>query len=202
MRRLLRYGEQAVLLECADLADTRAVLAALERDPWPEVAEVVAGAVTLLLRLRSPLGVHRRQQLRTLTAGAPDPDPSDALTITVDYSGEDLADVAALLQISPEDVIERHTGQLWTVAFCGFAPGFGYLYGERDDLVVRRRADPRPRVPAGAVGLADRWSGVYPREGPGGWQLIGITDETLWDLERKPPSVLQPGATVRFVRRE
>jgi KipI family sensor histidine kinase inhibitor len=201
MRRLLRYGEEAVLLECADLADAQAVLAALEDDSWPEVAEIVPGAVTLLLRLRSPLGVYRRQQLRALPAASPDPNRSVALTIAVDYSGEDLDDVAEMLQISPNEVIERHTGQLWTVAFCGFAPGFGYLYGERDDLVVPRRADPRQRVPAGAVGLADRWSGIYPREGPAGWQLIGVTDESLWDLERKPPALLQPGVTVRFVRR-
>ncbi len=70
-----------------------------------------------------------------------------------------------------DEVITAHTGQQWTVAYCGFAPGFGYLVGEDDRLRVSRRADPRTTVPAGAVGLAGSFSGIYPREGPGGWQL-------------------------------
>ena len=78
-------------------------------------------------------------------------------------------------RLSTDEVIKAHTGQQWTVAFCGFAPGFGYLVGEDDRLRVSRRADPRTTVPAGAVGLAGSFSGIYPREGPGGWQLIGRT---------------------------
>ena len=92
-----------------------------------------------------------------------------------------------------------HTGQLWSVGFCGFAPGFAYLRGEHDRLRVPRRSSPRTRVPAGAVALADDWSAVYPREGPGGWQLIGTTDAVLWDPSRVPPALLAPGTTVRFV---
>jgi KipI family sensor histidine kinase inhibitor len=118
--------------------------------------------------------------------------------IEVDYSGEDLAEVAELTGLSPDEVVQAHTGQVWTVAFCGFAPGFGYLHGEHNRLRVPRRSSPRTRVPAGSVGLADQWSGIYPRVGPGGWQLIGRTEQTLWDLDKTPPALLQPGLRVRF----
>jgi KipI family sensor histidine kinase inhibitor len=65
---------------------------------------------------------------------------------------------------------------------------------------VPRRAEARTRVPAGAVGLAGEYSGIYPRPSPGGWQLIGRTDVTLWDLERDPAALLSPGVRVRFVQ--
>jgi KipI family sensor histidine kinase inhibitor len=117
----------------------------------------------------------------------------------VDYSGPDLADVATFTGMSVEEIISTHTNQVWTVGFCGFAPGFAYLRGQNERLRVPRRASPRTRVPAGAVGLAGEWSGIYPREGPGGWQLIGRTELTLWDLRRDPPALLRPGVTVRFV---
>ena len=118
--------------------------------------------------------------------------------IEVDYSGPDLEEVSSLTGLSAEEVVAAHTGQLWTVAFCGFAPGFGYLHGEDERLRVPRRSTPRTKVPTGAVGLADDWSGIYPRSGPGGWQLIGRTDAPLWDLDRDPPALLQPGMQIRF----
>ncbi|HEY5848224.1 MAG TPA: allophanate hydrolase subunit 1 [Microlunatus sp.] len=198
-RRLLPYGERAVLLACADLQDTQSLYAALRADPWPEIEEVVAGAESLLLRLGAPLSDRRRSELEQLKPPRFDPTETDPITIPVDYSGEDLAGVARLLDRSPDDVIAEHCSQAWTVAFCGFAPGFAYLYGEHERLTVPRRDAPRTRVPAGAVGLADRWSGIYPRAGPGGWQLIGTTDLAMWDLESDPPALLQPGGTVRFV---
>ena len=84
------------------------------------------------------------------------------------------------------------------MAFCGFAPGFGYLTGLPDDLHVPRRATPRTRVPAGSVALAGPYAGVYPQASPGGWQLVGRTDAVLFDVDRDPPALLMPGTTVRF----
>ena len=121
------------------------------------------------------------------------------MEVPVVYDGEDLEDVARLTGLSREEVVAAHTGQLWRVAFGGFAPGFGYLVGEDDRLHVPRRAEARTRVPAGAVGLAGEYTGVYPRESPGGWQLIGRTELRLFDLDRDPPALLRPGARVRFV---
>ena len=100
--------------------------------------------------------------------------------------------------LSVAQVIAAHSSAQWTVAFCGFAPGFAYLTGGPPELQVPRRATPRKQVPAGAVGLAGEFTGIYPRPSPGGWQLIGRTDARLWDLQRETPALLQPGQAVRF----
>jgi KipI family sensor histidine kinase inhibitor len=198
-RRLLPYGAGAVLLECADLAETQALRTAIEQR-FPAVTEVIPGARTLLLRLDRPLSAAERQDLLDLRgAQAPTTAEPAVVRLHVDYSGPDLAEVAEHTGLSPDEVVAAHTGQIWAVAFCGFAPGFGYLVGEHGRLRVPRRKRPRTTVPAGAVGLADAFSGVYPRSGPGGWQLIGRTDATLWDLDRDPPALLRPGGRVRFV---
>ena len=84
------------------------------------------------------------------------------------------------------------------MAFCGFAPGFGYCAGGDAALHVPRMDSPRTRVPAGAVGLAGEWTAVYPRSSPGGWRLIGRTSLTMWDTDRQPPALLTPGTGVRF----
>lgn len=196
-RRLLPYGAEAVLLECDDLAEALA-LRAVVKEQIDKVVEVVPGARTLLLRLRAPLTDRDRRRLLSLPEPVLQPVDQEPITITVDYSGDDLAEVSRLTGLSETQVIEAHTGQQWTVAFCGFAPGFGYLSGEDDRLRVPRRASPRAKVPAGAVGLADVFSGIYPREGPGGWQLIGRTDARLWDLDRDEPALLRPGVRVQF----
>jgi KipI family sensor histidine kinase inhibitor len=119
----------------------------------------------------------------------------------VRYDGEDLPEVARMCGLTEREVAVRHLEATYLVAFCGFAPGFAYLTGGDPVLRVPRRADPRTRVPAGAVGLADEFTGVYPRPMPGGWQLIGRTDAVLWDLGREPPALLLPGTRVRFVER-
>lgn len=199
-RRLLDYGAGAVLLECADLAETLRLRPAVERH-FAVVTDVVPGARTLLLRLAAPLSAADRQALLDLPGDDPaPPTDQDLVTIPVDYTGPDLAEVATHTGLSEAEVVAAHTGQTWTVAFCGFAPGFGYLVGEDKRLRVPRRDQPRTSVPAGAVGLADAFSGVYPRAGPGGWQLVGRTDTVLWDLDADPPARLRPGVRVRFTR--
>ena len=92
----------------------------------------------------------------------------------------------------------RNTAAPMRVGFSGFVPGFAYLVGGDERLHVPRRAEPRTRVSAGSVGLAGEFSGIYPRETPGGWQLIGRTDAVLWDVERDPPALLTPGTRVQF----
>ena len=84
------------------------------------------------------------------------------------------------------------------MAFVGFAPGFGYLVSDDWPFEVPRLDAPRTRVPAGAVALAGAFGGVYPRQSPGGWRLIGRTDAVLWDPDADPPALLVPGRRVRF----
>jgi KipI family sensor histidine kinase inhibitor len=116
--------------------------------------------------------------------------------IEVVYDGPDLDEVGELTGLGRAGVVEAHTATPWRVAFGGFAPGFAYLVGGDPRLEVPRRAESRTSVPAGSVGLAGEFSGVYPRSSPGGWQLIGRTDAELWNLERG--ALLTPGCTVVF----
>ncbi len=164
--------------------------------------DVVPGAETVLVTVEA--GTDLGALTRALAELDPDPAAagSDAaeVAIPVRYDGPDLDRVAELTGLSVEEVIDAHTGTPWRVAFAGFAPGFGYLVDGDPRLQVPRRDEPRTRVPAGAVGLAGSFSGVYPRASPGGWQLLGHTDTVLWDADRDPPALLGPGARVRFRR--
>jgi KipI family sensor histidine kinase inhibitor len=198
-RRLLPYGERGLLLECEDLTEMVGVLRALQQLDLDEVTEIVPGARTIFLRSAQPLSPQGRRELLELEPVSPAGGSAAEVEIGVRYDGADLTEVAELVDMPAEEVIAAHTGQVWTVGFCGFAPGFGYLHGENTTLRVPRRTHPRTSVPAGAVGLADVWSGIYPRSGPGGWQLIGHTTRSLWNLDRTPPALLQPGTVVRFV---
>jgi 5-oxoprolinase (ATP-hydrolysing) subunit B len=93
--------------------------------------------------------------------------------VPVPYDGEDLDDVAQLTGMSPREVVARHCAGEHIVAFCGFSPGFAYITGLDPALRVPRRPSPRTKVPAGAIALADQFTGVYPRTSPGGWRIIG-----------------------------
>ena len=111
----------------------------------------------------------------------------------------DLADVAAWAGISPDRVVALHAAHAYRVCMLGFLPGFAYMATADDSIAVPRRATPRTRVPAGSVGIAGRQTGIYPRDSPGGWQIIGRTPLSIFDVERASPALLAPGDTVRFV---
>lgn len=191
--KVLPYGDTAVLLDCASLSEAQDWYSALE-----EQAEAVLGARSVLLRgdpsaLRALIG--RTRTSRTWArAGA-------RIEIPVLYDGADLEHVAALTGLSTAEVVRAHTDTPWTVGFGGFAPGFFYLVGGDPRLTVPRLDSPRARVPAGSVGLAGEFSGIYPRQSPGGWRLIGRTELVMWDASRDRPALLTAGTTVTFVAR-
>jgi KipI family sensor histidine kinase inhibitor len=204
MMRFLPVNLDAVLVELDDLDQTLALLASLQREPLAGIDEVVPAARTLLIYFRPAVQSLARiaQALSHRDVSARAEQGSTQIEIPVRYDGEDLAEVADLLGITPEEVVRRHTGSEYTVAFTGFAPGFAYLSGGHPSFNVPRRATPRTRIPAGAVGLAGTFSGIYPQASPGGWQIIGTTPLAMWDLNRlapAQPALLQPGFRVRFV---
>jgi KipI family sensor histidine kinase inhibitor len=168
------------------------------------VVDVVPGARTVLLTtdgpgylppLRTALGTLSPTSAQGLDAG-------NTVEVPVIYDGPDLSDIARLTGLAEDDVVTAHTGTPWKVAFGGFAPGFAYLIGGDTRLEVPRRDEARTKVPAGAVGLAGEFSGIYPRPSPGGWQLLGHTELSMWDVDRDPPALLQPGTLVQFRRAE
>lgn len=197
---LLPYGDRAVLVELGSAERALAWVDALEADRPAGVADVVPAAETVLVVLADDAPAGVREALRAVRPGvAAATVDGEVLEIPVVYDGPDLAEVAALTGLTEAGIVAAHTSRDWRVAFGGFAPGFGYLVGGDPRLRVPRRATARTRVPAGAVGLAGEFSGVYPRESPGGWQLLGHTDLVLWDLDREPPALLRRGVVVRFV---
>ena len=196
---VLPCGDRALLVEVTEGADVGALAAALERTPLPGQEELVPAARTVLVRLdRTPTDADVAALRRARPAAAADRGAVRRLVLDVVFDGPDLAEVAERTGRDVDALVDVLTGTELTVAFAGFAPGFGYLTGLPDDLHVPRRATPRTRVAAGAVGLAGPYAGVYPRASPGGWQLVGRTDAVLFDVDRDPPALLVPGTAVRF----
>jgi KipI family sensor histidine kinase inhibitor len=198
--RLLPSGSTALLVELDSLDDVLALYAALADAPPAGVVDVVPAARTVLL-VTDPARTTLDAVAAAVRAATPRPGAQQAgstVELPVHYDGTDLGDAAGLLGLTPDELVERHTGAAWTVAFCGFAPGFGYLTQDGGGWDVPRRSTPRTSVPPGSVALAGEFSGVYPRESPGGWQLIGRTDVAVFDLARDPAALLRPGTRVRF----
>lgn len=194
-------GTHGLLLEFDSLDEVLAHYAALKEEDLPVLDLVPAGRTILAVVDRDTDLPSLASRLSAVHPGEHTGHDGTLVEVPVRYDGADLADAADLLGCSPEELARRHQEEEWTVAFGGFAPGFGYLAGSRFSWDVPRRPNPRTRVPAGSLALAGEFTGVYPRESPGGWQLIGHALVNVFDLDRDPPALLVPGARVRFVER-
>ncbi|MFD7559374.1 allophanate hydrolase subunit 1 [Streptomyces sp. NPDC059835] len=199
--RSLVVGDGALLIELDSAAEVAALHAELlrrrEAGELGPVREVVPAARTVLLDgVRDPAALGARIARWEVPPLAPSQGP--LVTVEVRYDGPDLAEVARLWGVAPGEVPGIVGATEFRVAFCGFAPGFGYLTGLPERFHPPRRDTPRPSVPAGSLALAGEYAGVYPRSSPGGWQLIGSTEAVLWDPERDPAALFSPGVRVRF----
>jgi KipI family sensor histidine kinase inhibitor len=198
--RWLPYGSDAALIECESLAEMAAVRATVASAGVPDVIEIVPAARTVLLSVRS--GTKALAKVREVLEGAdlahPPTGESRDHVLDVRYDGEDLDLVARTAGITVDEVVALHTGACYTVAFTGFAPGFGYLTGLPEPLRQSRLDTARTRVPAGSVAIAGEFAGVYPRASPGGWRLLGRTHAVLFDPRADRPALLAPGDRVRF----
>lgn len=208
-------GGEARAEDARDPQDTlrvHALLAALDTEPPLGVRDLVPAYASLLVRF-DPLVASREtvtaaiehaleQVAREEWSGAGAARSEGRLVeIPVRYGGEagpDLEAVAELLGLSPDEVVWRHAGASYTVAFLGFLAGFPYLAGLPPELAVPRLATPRTRVPAGSVAIASAQTGIYPVASPAGWRIIGQTQRPLFDPTADPPTLLRPGDRVRF----
>lgn len=198
--RFLPCGATAFLVELDDLDAVLSLDAAVRELGDEAIVDVIPAARTLLVTVTDPAQLGRVRERVAAASSAPVAGgrPPAEVVLDVAYDGPDLAEVARLTGLTPDEVVAAHTGTDWRVAFGGFAPGFAYLTGGDPRLRVPRRPEPRTRVPAGSVALAGPYSAVYPRSSPGGWQLIGRTATPLFDLDRDPPALLRAGMSVRF----
>jgi KipI family sensor histidine kinase inhibitor len=214
-------SEDALLLRFGDSIDrginSRVHIAAarLRAAKLPHVSDIAPSYASLLLRFdpfawRDAHGCGGSPHARLLAAIEPvlrraendsAQPPARLVEIPVRYGGEsgpDLNDVAKCARLDAREFSTRHAAAEYTVAMLGFAPGFPYLLGLDPALRAPRRASPRIRVPAGSVAIGGGQTGIYPRELPGGWQIIGRTPSLMFDPERDPPCLLAPGDRVRF----
>ncbi|WP_284976899.1 5-oxoprolinase/urea amidolyase family protein [Arthrobacter sp. efr-133-TYG-104] len=199
IRALRPVGTRAVLAELDGLKDVLALQDMLTRAPLPGQVDVVAAAETVMVVGESASAIRAiRTRLLEMDIVTPEVTGSGLVVIDTVYDGEDLTDIAGITGLSPDAAVAAHTGQVWTVAFAGFAPGFAYMVGQNDVLTVPRRPLPRTAVPAGSVALGGPYSAVYPRSSPGGWHLIGRTGARMWDLERTQPALVRPGDRVQY----
>lgn len=200
--RILPVGPSALLveLENQDSVLALAAEAARRRDSdWlGRVVDVVPGASTVLLDGVADPAALARELSGWEPARLPLPD-SPIVEIRCRYDGADLGSVAACWGVEEDEVPTMHASAEHRVAFCGFSPGFAYIVSTGGRPPVPRLAAPRPAVDAGSVALAGTFTGIYPRQTPGGWRIIGHTDAVLWDADRDPPALLSPGTRVRFL---
>ena len=210
--RICRLGEHLLLVELGTTIDdgvNRRVLALagwVRQQRWPGVLDVVPAFASLGLHLAATADQRAiEHHLREWLAAPPtvsDEGHGPLVEIPVRYGGTDgpdIDEVAALSGLTRREVVDRHAARTYRVFMLGFLPGFAYLGSVDPAIAVPRRTSPRTRVASGSVGLAGTQTGIYPRESPGGWQIIGRTDSRLFDPGGDPPSLLAPGDRVRFV---
>lgn len=210
--RVLPAGDSAVVLRLGAAIDPalnmRALAIARELAHGDDaIQDIVVGyaSVTVYfdpLRL-APVEIEgrlRRAARRPVGARAPG---GRRIQIPVTYGGEygpDLAELASFARCSEDEVVARHADRDYRVFMLGFLPGFPYMGIVDERIAMPRRETPRLAVPAGSVGIAGLQTGVYPVQSPGGWRIIGRTDVELFTADATPPTLVQPGDTVRFVR--
>lgn len=209
--RVLPVGDRSLSVELGDGIDpaTNARVHALDRslaeDPLPGVLECVPTYRSLLVVLRpeggdaAELAPALRERARAALPAAREGRRHEVPTVYGGEDGPDLEPSARACGLGAGELVRLHSSAEYTAFMVGFLPGFAYLGLLPERLALPRLPTPRPRVPAGSVGIAGRQTGVYPACSPGGWRLIGRTSLALFDASRDPPALIAPGDTVRFV---
>ena len=204
-------GDRAFLVELGDQINpsinerVRELFLKLDRRPLKGVVELVPSYRSLMV-VYDPLKTEKHRLREAILELYQATDPSlvpepRTLHVPVVYGGEygpDLEWVADLHNMSPEQVIRLHTGTTYRVYMIGFTPGYPYLGELPAALATPRRETPRTAVPQGSVAIAQRQTGIYPVQSPGGWHILGWTPINLFDANRWPPTPLEMGDLVRF----
>jgi KipI family sensor histidine kinase inhibitor len=195
-----RVGDRGLLLELPERTDPHRVAAWVRDHPCArDLSEVIPAARTVFLLGHA--SALRQISQAVGTAKLPDSDqrPGKTVVVPVRYDGPDLEAVAELTGLSVRQVVERHTGNEYRVAFFGFAPGQAFFSALPTALRIPRRASPRVRVPSGSVAIANEFTVIYPLDSPGGWNLIGTrAGPPLWNERAQPPNAVDVGDRVVF----
>ncbi|WP_067666955.1 5-oxoprolinase subunit B family protein [Nocardia miyunensis] len=199
-----RAGDRGWLVDVPPEHIAALVLEFRRREWFSAIQDLVPAAASILVIAHSagemnPLRSRIDCLLGEFDGTAADTrDDGDSVVVPVVYDGEDLDHVSEMLCLDRERIVDAHTTATHRVGFFGFAPGFAYIDGTASQLSMPRRSSPRPRVAAGAVAIAGTQTVVYPGGTPGGWHIIGHTEELLWNIEWDNPSRLAVGDRVTF----
>ena len=199
--RFLSVNQDSLLVELSDLQETMMLYQHLQQAKHPYIVEMIPAASTVLIEFNQFYidAPDLIQWIKAQKIQHSQWSTHRQVVIDVHYDGADLHELSELLAMTPQELIHRHTQSVWQVAFIGFAPGFAYLNSSEQPFAsVPRLSSPRKKIPAGSVALAGEYSGIYPKDSPGGWQLIGHTSTKMWDLQREPAALLLPGTQVQF----
>jgi len=210
--RFLLCGETGISVEFGDKIDlninrkVRHLYKRFKAAPYPGILDINPTYCSLFIRYDPWICSLEKLLLiieeKLKADEATDQDCERIIEVPVCYEskfGLDIRQVADFHGMHTEKVVELHTAPVYQVYMIGFILGFPYLGGLDHRLYTPRKKDPRKSVPAGSVGIADRQTGIYPVESPGGWQIIGITPVKIFDLQRKEPFLLEMGDRMRFI---
>lgn len=206
----LDAGEAALVVEFGRSVDPAisdrvlALDAALAGDPPVGLRELVPTYRSLMIHY-DPLVFDRADLVACVTArlAAPArPGAAAALwTVPCCYDlphGEDLAQLAALMGLSPAQAAASHAGALYRIYMYGFSPGFTYLGGLPEAIAISRRTTPRPPHDTKAVLVGGGLSAIASFAMPTGWYVVGRTPERLYAPERAKAFLFEPGDSLRF----
>jgi KipI family sensor histidine kinase inhibitor len=192
------------LSECMDVAANRRVHALTRKmvaEPLLGVTDVIPGYGSLYLEFDTSLTSETsiKSALAASSANQDSTQGPKQIDIPVQYDGEDLEEVAARVNLSVEAVVERHSSRCYHVYALGFTPGLPFMGEVEEKLRLPRRGNPRARVPAHTVAIANAQTNIYPIASPGGWNLLGRALLAVYDPNREKPFYIEPGDQVRFV---
>jgi inhibitor of KinA len=205
------FGDSALIVETADeiseaaYGRIRGLAEVVAQNPPEALIELIPAYRSLLVMYDSLLADYASME-SAIHSLIPRVEPfkgpaSEIARIPVCYESPhcmDLDEVANHAGLKPREVVELHSANTYLVYMLGFTPGFPYLGGMSERIATPRRPSPRTKIPAGSVGIADRQTGIYPMESPGGWNIIGRTPVPLFDHAREPPALLRAGQYIRF----
>jgi KipI family sensor histidine kinase inhibitor len=214
MMNLSRYGEDGIRILFGDAIDldvherVRRFYYLIKTLQRPDIIDIIPSFRSCLIRFDLRQTTYER--LASQIIDAPRQAPSDRPLpepviheIPIRYGGEyglDMAFVCTHTGLAEEEVIDIHTGIVYTIFTIGFVPGFPYLGTLDPRLNVPRLETPRIRIAAGSVGIAPQQTGIYPFPSPAGWQIIGRTERSLFDPRKEPYSLMQIGDRVKFIK--
>lgn len=196
---IVSASDRALLVRLAGHEQVVAFARALELFKPPSVTSYSPAYESVLVRY-DPCATDPAALSEALLAlkGATEESTSRELVLPMTFDGPDLDDLARKRGLAPADVVTIFCSTQYRVYFLGFVPGFAYMGDVDERIATPRRSSPRKAVPAGSVGIADRQTGIYPLQTPGGWNLIGTCATRLFVPEQHPPCLLRPGDRVRF----